>query len=103
MIQKKQPRQVFTSFKKYNSQFQDIIIPKLIQQVDEINLNGIMLILVNGNLTHLKKKENTRLLFQFALAGVPALKKERESLGSEFDVIAAHYYDVASRFVLNDS
>lgn len=61
-----------------------------------------MLILVNGNMTHLKKRENTRLLFQFAIAGIPALKKERESLGNGFDVVAAHYYDVASRFVLND-
>ncbi len=52
-------------------------MPKLIERVDEINLTGILLILVNANITGLKRYENTRKMKAFAIKGLMVLKRER--------------------------
>lgn len=49
----------------------------MVEKADEMNLSGIMLVLVNGNITHLKVRENCRLMMKFALKGIPALSRER--------------------------
>lgn len=71
------------------------------EHCDDINLAGIMLVMVNGNVTHLKRRDTTRLMLEFALKGIQVLKREKASIGSDFDKLAAQYFDLASRFCLN--
>ena len=76
-------------------------MPRLIEHCDEINLAGIMLVMVNGNITHLKRRETTRLMLEFALKSVDVLQRERVSIGKDFEQMASQYFDLASRFCLN--
>ena len=70
MIKKKQPAKVFKNFKKYNSEFYEKIVVNLNRNAQEINLKGTLLALVNGNVAHLKRRDNMRLMNEFALKGV---------------------------------
>lgn len=57
--------------------------------------------MVNGNITHLKRRDTTRLMLKFALKGIHSLQRERASLGADFEKMAAQYFDLGSRFCLN--
>ncbi len=70
LIKKKQPAKVFKNFKKYNSEFYEKIVVNLNRNAQEINLKGTLLALVNGNVAHLKRRDNMRLMNEFALKGV---------------------------------
>lgn len=91
---------MYKSFGLYNGQFQDAIVPRLIERAEEINLNGVMLILVNANVTHLKRYENSRKMQAFAIKALAVLKRERQSIGKNFEHVAAKYFDLASRFCI---
>jgi hypothetical protein len=60
-------------FKKYNAEFYEKITVNLIRNASEINLKGTLLALVHGNVAHLKRRDNMRLMFEFAVKGVLAL------------------------------
>ena len=85
LIKKKQPPRVFKIFKKYNAAFYEKIVVNLIRNSKEINLKGVLLALVHGNVAHLKRRESMRLMHKFAVRGVEALARERVSLGGNFD------------------
>ena len=85
MIKKKQPARVFKIFKKYNAAFYEKVVVNLNRNAFEINLKGTLLALTNGNVAHLKRRDNMRLMFEFSIRGVEALKRERDSLGSDYD------------------
>ena len=55
------------------------------RNASEINLKGTLLALTNGNIAHLKRRDNMRLMFEFSIRGVEALKRERNSLGTNYD------------------
>lgn len=73
LIKKSQPVKVFKLFKKYNAEFYEKITVNLIRNASEINLKGTLLALVHGNVAHLKRRDNMRLMFEFAVKGVLAL------------------------------
>lgn len=73
----------------------------LTRNADDINLKGTMLVLVNGNIAGVKRRSNTRLMLDFSIKGLSVLKRERESLGKDFDTIAAKYYDMSRCYCLN--
>jgi hypothetical protein len=73
----------------------------LTRQVHEMNLKGVLLVLVNGNVAHLKTRDNIRALFVFAVSGVEILARERNSIGGDFDQMAVKYFDIAKRYCLN--
>jgi hypothetical protein len=50
------------------------------RNISEINLKGIFLVLAQGNVAHLKRRNNVRLLRQFAIRGIDTLKDERDSI-----------------------
>ena len=62
LIKKKQPARVFKIFKKYNSAFYEKLVVNLIRNAQEINLKGTLLALVHGNVAHLKRRDNLRLM-----------------------------------------
>jgi len=53
---------VFKTFQKYNEAFYEKVVVNLIRNSEEINLKGVLLALVNGNVAHLKRRENMRLM-----------------------------------------
>lgn len=73
----------------------------MIRNSDDINLKGVLLALVHGNVAHLKRRENMRLMGQFAVKGVAAIERERLSLGSHFEQYCVKYFDIAKRYCLN--
>lgn len=76
---------MFKVFKKYNAAFCQKIITCLTRNVQEMNLKGVLLTLVHGNVAHLKTRDNIRAMFIFAVHGVDILARERNSIGSNFD------------------
>ena len=63
---KKQDHKVFKTFAKYSEAFSEKLIVNIIRNTDSINLKGAMLTLVNGNLMHIKRRDNIRLMRNFA-------------------------------------
>ena len=60
-----------------------------------------MLVLVNGQLVHLKKRDNIRRLKEVGFKGMDALVRERASLGETFELVAAMYYEAVKLYCLN--
>ena len=73
------------------------------RNISEINLKGIVLVLAQGNVAHLKRRNNVRLLRQFAIRGIDTLKDERDSINDKdtFDMVCAKYYEYSYRYCLN--
>ena len=61
------------------------------------------MVLAHGNVAHLKRRNNVRLLRQFAVKGIETLKEERKSINDEqsFEMVCAKYYEYSYRFCLN--
>ena len=102
-VLKNQPRRVYNYFKKYNEELQEHLIVNLTRNLSEINLKGIFLVLAHGNVAHLKRRNNVRLLRQFAVKGIETLKDERKTINEEsaFDMVCTKYYEYSYRFCLN--
>jgi hypothetical protein len=62
ITKKLQTPRTFKMFKKYHDAFYEHIAVNLIRNADEINLKGTILVLVSGNVTHLKLRANMRLM-----------------------------------------
>lgn len=77
LIKKNQARRVYKVFKKYNDSFYEHVAVNLTRNSEDINLKGSMLVLCNGNVSHLKKRDNIRIMRQFAFKQIIALKRER--------------------------
>ncbi len=103
LVKKEQDKIVIKTFLKYNEAFMEKIIVNLIRNSDEINLKGTMLVLVHGNLAHIKRNANMRLMGQFAFRGVQALDRERESIGDNFEQVCVKYFEIARRYCLNNA
>ena len=81
LLKKKQPKRVYRVFAKYSDQVLLVVLKHLIERVDDINLQGTIMILVNGRLWSHKRRDNLRMMKDFAIRAINALKRERESLG----------------------
>ena len=103
LVQKKHPRRLYNYFRKYNEEFYEHLAVNLIRKSDDINLKGAFLVLAHGNMAHLKRRQNMRLMRQFAVKSVQALKDEKTHLGSQdtFELMCAKYYEYASKYCLN--
>jgi hypothetical protein len=101
LLKKSKSTKVFDDFRVFSLFFYEKCVDKLLQHVDEINLKGICLVLVQGNIIHLKRKNLIRKMFDFALRGVQALEREKSSVGSNFDRACINYFYIAKGFCLN--
>lgn len=103
LVQKAHPKRVYEDFKRYNEEFYMHLATNLVLKISEINLKGILLVLAHGNMAHLKKRTNIRIMRQFAVKGIAALEEERHSLGDEsvFEQLCVKYYDYALKYCLN--
>ena len=81
MIHKKQPKRVYRVFLKYSDIVLSKVLKQLIDHVDQINLRGTMLILINGKLWSHKKRDNCRMMKDFAVRAIDILARERDSMG----------------------
>ena len=70
LLKKSKSTKFFDDFRVFSLFFYEKCVDKLLQHVDEINLKGICLVLVQGNIIHLKRKNLIRKMFDFALQGV---------------------------------
>ena len=81
LIKRDQKKRVYKTFKKYSDEVFEKLISQLLQNIDQVNLKGVMLVLVNGQVVHLRKRDNIRKLRDVAFKGIGALVRERNSLG----------------------
>lgn len=56
----------------------------MMKRADEINLKGIIIVLSNGNISHLKKRDNMRLMHTLSLKVLDNLTKDLKELGATF-------------------
>ncbi len=62
LIKKIQKRKTYNAFRAYNEEFYEHLAVNLNRNISEINLKGVFLVLANGNMAHLKKRNNIRLM-----------------------------------------
>ena len=58
-----------------------VVLKHLIEKAEDINLQGAILILANGRLWSHKRRDNLRMMKDFAIRALVTLLRERESLG----------------------
>lgn len=79
------------------------IAVNLLRNLNEINLKGLFLVLAHGNMAHLKKRDNVRLMRQVAVKGVQTILDEKRAINDEntFEMVCAKYYEYSIRYCLN--
>ena len=98
----KQKKRVNSLYSKYNEEFVSHLLISLINCAD-LNLKGIVRVISSGNYAHIKKRENIRLLRDFALKGVMLLRDEKEAVQETetFELLMVKYYEYSLKFCLN--
>ena len=81
LIDKKQPKRVYGLFTKYSDQVLEKVVPNLIEEAENINSRGAIMMLINGRLWCHKKRDNLRMMKAFAVKAITTLVRERNSLG----------------------
>lgn len=81
LIKKGQPKRVYSVFIKYSDQVLVTVLRNLIEHADEINARGAIMMLINGKLWSHKKRDNLRMMKDFAINAIGCLERERASLG----------------------
>lgn len=103
LIQKKQPKRVYGVFIKYSDIMLSKVLKRLIEQADQINSTGAMLILINGKLWSHKKRDNYRMMKDFAVRAIETIVRERESMGDQFELFCVQYYSLAKVYCLKET
>ena len=85
LIQKKQPKRVYRVFIRYSDLVLAKVLKNLIQEAENINARGAILMLINGRLWSHKKRDNLRMMKDFAVRAIETLVRERNSLGDQFE------------------
>eukprot|EP00347_Sterkiella_histriomuscorum_P015889 403355301 len=106
LIDKKQVRRFWTLFKKYNEEFNEVMIQQLTVRVEDINIKGVFLVLAHGNMAHLKKRDNMRLMHQFSLKALESLQEELKRLPKQHSQdyqlrIVFNFYQYSLKYCLN--
>lgn len=81
LIDKKQPKRVYGLFTKYSDQVLEKVLKNLIEEAENINARGAIMMLINGRLWCHKKRDNLRMMKAFAVKAITTLVRERNSLG----------------------
>ena len=89
------------------------------RNINEINLKGVILVLAHGNMAHLKKRENMRIMRAFAVKGIRNLESEKDHIEKDdlleeekdadakkrpyktFEMLCVKYYEFALKYCLN--
>ena len=61
-----------------------------------------MTMLINGRLWSHKKRDNLRMMKDFAVRAIGCLERERNSLGDHFEQYCVHYYDLTKVYCIKD-
>ena len=85
LIQKKQPKRVYRVFIRYSDLVLAKVVKNLIHEAENINARGAIMMLINGRLWSHKKRDNLRMMKDFAVRAIETLVRERNSLGDQFD------------------
>ena len=74
----------------------------VLRRLHELNLKAIFVVLTNFNISHLKKRDNTRLVHQIAVKGVSHIEEQRQYLDEHtFQCLCVKYYELAFKYCLN--
>ena len=82
---KNQKKRVFKVFKAYSDEVFAKLMDQMSAQIDKMNVKGILSVLVHGNLSYLKRRDNKRMVRDFAIKGLDILSRERDSMGDNFE------------------
>ena len=70
---------MYNVFIKYSDQVLVTVLRNLIEHADEINARGAIMMLINGKLWSHKKRDNLRMMKDFAINAIGCLERERDS------------------------
>ena len=60
------------------------------------------MMLINGRLWAHKRRDNLRMIKDFAVRAIESLVRERNSLGDQFEQYCVQYYDLTKIYCLKD-
>ena len=95
----KHPASKFKDFQSYNDSFYAQCAVRLEQRANDLSLHDTMVLLLNGNITHLKRDAQIRIMFEFVLKGVKAVERERKKgFLDDFEARSWQYWQIARRY-----
>ena len=60
------------------------------------------MMLINARLWCHKKRDNLRMMKDFAVRGIESLVRERNSLGDQFEQYCVQYYDLSKNYCIRN-
>ena len=98
LIKKEQPHAKFRQFWVYNDIFYEKCASVLESRLVDMDLHAQMTVMLNGNIIHMRRYRQTKIMFHFVVKGVTNIKKEQEFLGDRLDITCWHYYRIGRRY-----
>ena len=78
------------------------IVGNLVDHAEHINARGAIMMLINGKLWAHKRRDNLRMMKDFAVRAIESLVRERNSLGDQFEQYCVQYYDLTKTYCLKN-
>ena len=78
------------------------IVGNLVEHAEHINARGAIMMLINGKLWAHKRRDNLRMMKDFAVRAIESLVRERNSLGDQFEQYCVQYYDLTKTYCLKN-
>ena len=78
------------------------VVGNLIEHAESMNARGAIMMLINGRLWAHKRRDNLRMIKDFAVRAIESLVRERSSLGDQFEQYCVQYYDLTKTYCLKD-
>ena len=78
------------------------VVGNLVEHAESINARGAIMMLINGRLWCHKRRDNLRMIKDFAIRAIESLVRERNSLGDQFEQYCVQYYDLSKTYCLKN-
>jgi len=105
LTSKGQPKGLVKHFKAYNEEFLTHVLAEITTRIksDQLNLKGVLQVILHANIAHLKKRDNIRQAHKLTLAGIEVLFREAEMIENKIDRehLLVQYYTKSLVFCLN--
>lgn len=98
LIKKLQPYSKFEEFWRYNDYFYEKCATRLEKRAQDLDLHSTMVVLLNGNVTHLKRHAQIRIMYEFVVKGVSAIGREQVFLGEDLEITCWQYWQMGRRY-----
>ena len=78
------------------------VVGNLVEHAENINARGAIMMLINARLWAHNRRDNLRMIKDFAVRAIESLVRERNSLGDQFEQYCVQYYDLSKTYCLKN-